>query len=46
MVEGLATVEGKQALGVRTLSRDVRGVERLGRERADCVISEGTFSSR
>uniref|UniRef100_A0A674CQZ0 Uncharacterized protein n=1 Tax=Salmo trutta TaxID=8032 RepID=A0A674CQZ0_SALTR len=40
MVVGLASVEGKQALGVRALGRDVGGVERLRKERGNlCDIS-------
>uniref|UniRef100_A0A8K9XPA4 Uncharacterized protein n=1 Tax=Oncorhynchus mykiss TaxID=8022 RepID=A0A8K9XPA4_ONCMY len=40
MVVGLASVEGKQALGVRALGCDVGGVERLRKERGNlCDIS-------
>lgn len=40
MVVGLASVEGKQALGVRAPGCDVGGVERLRKERGNlCDIS-------
>lgn len=45
MVEGLSAVEGKQALGVGTLSRRVGGVEGLQEEEEGEEREEGDSSS-
>lgn len=44
MVDGLPSIEGKQALGVRTLNRNVGGVECLEEEESSRRDDEGFFT--